>query len=669
MPVCLVLLVLLLVVAAPTATAAEGPLLREAARGHGGVVASESVEASTVGIDVLRRGGNAVDAAVATVFAVGVTRPELCGVGGGGFLVHRRADGVVAALDFRETAPATYTFTRGLFPLPDGTAIGFGTGHGVVGVPGTVAGMAAALSRFGTRTWAELLKPAERLAREGVEVTTELAAHMRQHAGRLALYPETARSYLRDGVRPYEAGDRLVQSGYAVSLGALRDGGSRAFYEGPIAQAIARDMAASGTYPGDRGTLTAADLAAYRAIWREPVRTTYRGHSVVAMPPPTSGGLALVQTLNVLEGFDLTAARADRIHLLAEAQKLAWADRNAYVGDPAFVDVPLATLASKGYAQRRRGEIARDRAGTYRPGLGAPAAAPAGDHRAGHTTHVSVVDRHGSAVAVTCTIEQIFGSAVVAPGTGFLLNNQLTDFGAPGTANAPAPGKRPRSSTSPTIVARRGRPVLAVGGSGGPAIIGGVVNTVLGVVDHGRDVARAVDAERTDARGTCAGDGLQLCLEDARVPAPVRDELARRGHRLQGAGTYARGPRIQAVGVDVATGEALATSDPRNELASGAEAGRGGLAEPGVTARTGPVRVRVLEARRLSPRRIRVRVRVTARRGAAAEPVFGAVVRVGRARARTGVEGVAALTALARRPFRVRAAVPGLRTVARRVDR
>ena len=461
---------------------------------------------------------------------------------------------------------------------------------------------------------------------------------MRQHAGRLALYPEAAAHLpARRRAAPTRPGERLVQPGYAASLRRLRDGGPRAFYEGPIAEAIARDMAASGTYPGDRGTMTAADLAAYRAIWREPVRTTYRGHSVVAMPPPTSGGLALVQTLNLLEGFDLTA-RAGRRHPSPGRGPEAGLGRPQRLrGRPGVRGRPARHPRLQGLrpAPPRR-DLARPRAHVRSRAGRVGGRAARATIRAGHTTHVSVVDRHGSAVAVTCTIEQIFGSAVVAPGTGFLLNNQLTDFGAPGTANAPAPGKRPRSSTSPTIVARNGRPVLVVGGSGGPAIIGGVVNTVLGVVDHGRDVARAVDAERTDARGACAGDGLQLCLEDARVPAPVRDELARRGHRLQGAGLYAPRPRIQAVGVDLATGEARATSDPRNELATGAEAGRGGLAEPGVAARTGPVRVRVLQARRLSPRRIRIRVRVTARRGAAAEPVFGAIVRVGRARARTG---------------------------------
>jgi gamma-glutamyltranspeptidase/glutathione hydrolase len=616
---------------------------------------------------VLQGGGNAIDAAVASVFAVGVTRPELCGIGGGGFLVHRRADGVTAALDFRETAPSTYTFSRGLFPTPDGGAIGFGTGHGVVGAPGTVAGLATALGRFGTRPLAELLAPAERLARDGIVVTPEQASHLRTHQPRLLLYPAAARIYLRDGVAPYAAGERIVQPDYAASLRAIADGGPGAFYEGPIAQAIVRDMAASGTYPGDRGTLAAKDLAAYRAVWRGPVRTTYRGHTVIAMPPPTSGGLAIVETLNLLEGFDLPGAgpgSADAIHLMAEAQKIAWADRNAYVGDPGFVNVPVAELASKAYADARRAEIALERAGVYGPGLrsGTPRGR-GGDHPAAHTTHVSVVDRHGSAVAVTCTIEQIFGSAVVAPGTGFLLNNQLTDFGSPGTANAPAPGKRPRSSTSPTIVARGERALLAVGGSGGPAIIGGVVSALVGLTDFGRDVARAVDAERSDARGVCRGPGLQLCLEDARVRPQAREELARRGHQLQGLGNYAPGPRVQAVGVDPATGEALATSDPRNELGSGFEAGRGGLAEPGVAPRSGPVRVRVLAARRLSPRRIRLRLRVTARRGATRERVLGALVRVGDRRVRTDPAGAIELTARAPRPVRVRVDVPGLRRV------
>lgn len=559
---------------AADAAAVTGSRFKEGARSTKGVVASESPLATRAGIDVLARGGNAVDAAAATVFAVGVARPEMCGIGGGGFLVYRSAKGRARTLDFRETAPGTYSFNTGL-TFPGTSPVGdpyFGTGHNVAGVPGVVAGMAEALRRYGSRGLAEAIEPARRLAADGVPVTGVTVSAMQRHLHRLRLYDETARIYLKAGVAPYDAGDVLVQADYARSLALIAEEGADAFYEGAIADAIASDMAASGLVPGDRGTMTKADLARYEPIWRKPARVRYRDHTVLGMPAPSSGGLATGEILNILEGFDLRAAgqsSADHLHLLAEAQKIAWADRNAYVGDPAFVDVPARTMLSQRYADRRRAEIALDRAQTY-----GPKAAP---EAPGHTTHVSVIDRRGNAVAVTCTIEQEFGSGVVAPGTGFLLNNQLTDFGAPGTANEPQPGKRPRSSMSPTIVAdRHGRPVLAVGGAGGPSIIMGSVQAVLNTVDFRLDAARAVDAERIDARGVCNGNGLQLCIEDARVDTRVLDELTRRGHALERLGEYDFAPHVQATGWERRAGAKVATSDPRNGDGSDAYDGAAG---------------------------------------------------------------------------------------------
>ena len=553
--------------AAPVgASAREGSRFRVPVRSDGGVVAAESRLAAQAGLAVLNEGGNAIDAAVTTVFAVGITRPEMCGIGGGGFLVYRGRQGDRAALDFREKAPSTYAFTQG---VSVGPLLAFGTGHNVVGVPGMVAGMNAALKRYGTISLARAVAPAEKLAREGFPVNSETSYWMDQHRSRLMLFPHAAQTYLKAGAVPYEPGETLKLPEYAASLRKLMESGSDAFYRGPIAEAIAKEMAKPTMLPGDQGTMTAQDLANYRAVWRDPLHGTYRGYGVVAMPPPTSGGLLAVETLNLLERFDvasLGASSADHLHLMAEAQKIAWADRNAYVGDPDFVDVPVSTMTSKDYAARRATEISMRRAGTYEAKAGGvtQGSTPLSD-RGTHTTHVSVIDQAGNAVSVTCTIEQPFGSAVVPDDGGFLLNNQLTDFGAPGSANEPRPNKRPRSSTSPTIVSSHGKPVLAIGGSGGSTIPMGIINAIVRLSDFGEDVAHAVDAERIDARGSCGQTSpMMICLEETRLAPGVTDELQRRGHELLLGGEYAVSPHVQAAGWDLATGQRLATSDPRN---------------------------------------------------------------------------------------------------------
>ena len=513
----LMVMTVLVGAAAPVAQAREGTRFREAVRSHGGVVASVSGPASRAGVDVLDGGGNAIDAAVTTAFAVSVTRPEMCGPGGGGFLVYRSIRGRTAALDFRETAPAHYAFT-------DGAGGRFGTGHGVVGVPGFVDGMSRALRRFGTIRLARAIAPAARLAADGVRVGDQQALGWAQHADRLRAYAETARVFLKAGALPYLPGERFVQADYARTLRGLAAGGARWFYRGPIADAIAREMEGSGT-------VTRADLAGYRAKWRRPITGGYRGRQVVGMPPPSSGGLAVQQMLNLLAGFDAAPrSSADRVHVLAEVQKLVWADRDRFVGDPDTVAVPVGGLLSPSYADARRGLV--DPARAQVPGPGAP-------EPNGHTTHISVIDARGNAAALTCSIEQAFGSAVVAPGTGFLLNNQLTDFSAdPSAANGWAPGKRPRSSMSPTIVAEGGRPQLVTGGAGGPSIIMSTLQSILDVVDHGMDIGRALDAERIDARGLCPGGELRLCLEAPRFSPVVIADLAGRGHEIVLDGEY-----------------------------------------------------------------------------------------------------------------------------------
>lgn len=550
------------------AAATEGSRFREAVSSNGGTVASVSEQAGRVGVRILDRGGNAVDAAVATTFAVGVTRPDLCGIGGGGFLAYRSAGGRVATLDFREEAPAAITADA-----YQGTGIyrSF-TGHKTIGAPGTVAGMAKAARRFGTMPLAQLIRPARRLAANGVVVTEDLSTSIAANSERLRLFPASARIYLVEGTVPYPPGSTLVQKGYARSLRLIERRGPRAFYRGRIARLIVRDMKENaGRYPGDDGLMRRGDLRRYRAKWRTPLQTDYRGHRILAVGPPTSGGLLAIEMFNILKNFDVPsfeAFGADRLHYTAEAQKIAWADRDAYVADPDHANVPTKLLASEEYAATRAEEIERDQAKDYEP-ADRPGSAPAPGYDqpgAHHTTHVSVVDEDGNAVSVTCTVEFLFGSAVVAPGAGFILNNQLTDFSAPGTANEPEPGKRPRSSTTQLIITRAGRPVAVLGGAGGPRIPMGVIMTGQNVMDFGLDLAHAIDAERLNEPTCC-----QMSLEDVRVGPQTQLELEERGHQIVREGEYAPRPIVQAAGVNLKTGRQEAVSDPRGEWGSRAQ--------------------------------------------------------------------------------------------------
>jgi len=529
-------LLALLVGLTTTASGREGSKLKRPATGQLGVIATESPAAARVGRAVLESGGNAVDAAAATVFAIGVARPQSCGIGGGGFMVYRSAQGKTDTLDFRETAPAAF---RPRTLKSKGLHTDF-TGHLTVGVPGTVAGMQAMLKRYGTTSLAQAVRPAERLARGGVRVTPELAAATKENAKRLKLFPASRRQYLRRG-KPLRAGSRLRQRYMAATLRRIIRSGPRGFYRGVTARRIVADMRRASQLKGDRGIMRLRNLARYEAKWRAPLTGSFRGRQVVAMPPPTSGGIAVLQMLNVLEGFDLKASgqsSANSLHSIIEAEKQAFADRGEYVGDPGFVKVPTKRLISKDYAARRRALISPNRARNYKPGLGPRSSGSAGTET-GSTTHVSVVDRQGNAVALTCTIEQEVGSAVIAPGTGFLLNNELTDFGDPGTANAARAGKRPRSSMSPTIVVEDGRPVVVTGGAGGSRIIMGVLFTVLNRVEYGLDLPRAVDAERLDAQ---AVPDDPILIEGARLAPGVLADLKRRGHKFEGEGEYADSP-------------------------------------------------------------------------------------------------------------------------------
>jgi gamma-glutamyltranspeptidase/glutathione hydrolase len=554
---------------APSASAVEGTRYHEGVSGTAGVIATESPAAARAGRAVLARGGNAIDAAVTTVFALGAARPQSCGIGGGGFMVYRSPDGRVRALDFRETAGAAMKADSLVGPGLHKTF----TGHLTVGVPGTVAGMATALRRFGSGTvsWADALAPAERLARVGFRVPASLSGAMARRAKDIALFPATAKQYLRDG-SPYAPGEVLEQPDMAWSLRLLARRGPSALYGGTLAKMIVRDMRAPRPQTKDPGLLTVADFKAYKALWRTALHGTYRGRDVYAAPPVTSGGTTMLEILNILEGFDLRGwgeGSAQAITAILEAQKIAWADRGAYIADPAFVPQPIAQLLDKGYAARRRDQIDLNRARTFAPGAFAvPTAAPraAGEdfNPVGSTTHVSVIDRHGGAVAVTCTIEQEFGSTVIAPGTGFLLNNELTDFSGPGTANEPAPGKRPRSSINPTIMVQSGQPVLVAGAAGGSTIIMGPTLAVIDTVDFGMTLPQAVDAERFDDQGT-----NRITIEDARIAPAVLAQLTSEGYTLSRQGEYGVTPRMQLAGLAPGqAGLATAVSDSRSDRAS-----------------------------------------------------------------------------------------------------
>ncbi len=497
---------LLLILLLPGRVAAEQAILSaqdifHPVLGTQGMVASQEATATQVGLEVLKGGGNAVDAAVAVGFALAVTLPRAGNLGGGGFmLIHMAESGETLALDYREEAPAAAG--RDLFLDADGKVDNQRARFSYLsaGVPGTVAGLAAAQARFGRLSLAEVLAPAIRLAEEGMPVSVALAEGLAARAERLKAWPETARVFFKADGSPYSAGEKLVQSDLAWSLKEIARDGAAAFYKGEIGQRIAADMKAND------GLITESDLAAYDVVWREPVTGSYRGYAIASMPPPSSGGVHLVQILNLLESYplgEMGAGSAATLHVMAEAMKLAYADRSQHLGDPDFWKVPQRGLTSKAYASRLRQRIDQDRA------LAATEIGP-GDpvpYESNETTHFSVADRFGNVVSNTYTINFSYGSGIVAKGTGILLNNEMDDFSAkPGTpnaygliggaANAIEPGKRPLSSMTPTLVFKNGKPWLVTGSPGGSRIITTVLQIVLNTVDHGMNVAAATAAPR-----------------------------------------------------------------------------------------------------------------------------------------------------------------------------
>jgi len=530
---------------------------------HGLVVAQEKIAAG-IGADVLRQGGNAIDAAVATGFALAVTYPRAGNIGGGGFMmIHLARTNEDVAIDYRETAPAATT--TDIFLGPDGkpdpaksrdSALG-------IGVPGTVAGLALALEKYGSGkfTLAQLLEPSIDLARDGFVLPDDIADTLPQWHRRLTKWPASAKIFSRADGTSLREGDRLVQTDLAATLSTIAEQGPRGFYQGPVAEQLARAIRDAG------GIMTADDLKSYQPVIRTPVRGSYRGYDIVSMPLPSSGGTVLLETLNILEGFrlgDLEQGSAASLHLLIEAMKRGYADRARYLGDPAFVNAPVNILLAKDYAAKLRAEIDPERA--------TPAdkvTAALSPHEGHNTTHYSVVDSQGNAVSNTYTLNFSYGVGLVAEGTGVLLNNELDDFtAAPGASNAfglvgyqanlPGPGKRPLSSMSPTIVLKDGKVVLVTGSPGGSRIISTVLQVIVNVLDYHMDVAAAVAAPRLHH---------QWMPDEVKVEPGFSEEvlagLRAKGHSVSESMGYS-----SANSIEVMANERYGAPDPRTRGAT-----------------------------------------------------------------------------------------------------
>lgn len=522
-----------------------------------GIVVSDSELATKAGMEILKRGGNAVDAAVAAAFALGVVDPASSGVGGGGFLVFYQAKEKKAhALDFRETAPSAARkdlYLKGGRPVPSLSL----TGPLAVAVPGEVAGLAEALKRFGALPLATVLEPAIRYAAEGFTPSYSLRYTIERQLGTIRKFPDLARVLLvKEGV-PQE-GEKIRQPELAETLKAVAEQGPQPFYQGWIAQAIAETMKKEG------GVLTLDDLKNYKPVWREPLIGSYRKRTVITMPPPSSGGIALIEMLNVLEGYQLSAIShnsATYLHLLAETMKHAFADRAQYLGDPDFVQIPTERLISKEYAASIRARISSVH--TYGPRFYGLAASKT---EQGGTTHFGVLDRFGNAVSCSLTINTPFGSKLLVPGTGLILNNEIDDFsiepsspnvyGLIGAeANSVQPKKRPLSSMTPTIILENDRPVLIVGASGGPRIINAALQTVLNVLDFRLPLKRAIESPRIHHQWIPNELGVE-----GKISPNTRKSLERRGHAVKERASLGV---VQAILVQRAKTDAEA--DPRKE--------------------------------------------------------------------------------------------------------
>lgn len=523
-----------------------------------GMVATEQALASQVGLDILKQGGNAVDAAVAVGFALAVVLPNAGNLGGGGFMVlHDGETGQNVALDFREMAAARahrdmYLDAQG--KVIDGKSL---FTHDAVGVPGTVAGMVHALNKWGSMPLAKVIAPAIKLADQGFVVSEVLASTFVEEKDTLGKWPASRAIFFKQG-EPLKAGDKLVQKDLANSLRQISKSGAAAFYQGDIGKKISKEMAKHG------GAITLQDLKDYKVVERKPILGNYRGYQVVTMPPPSSGGIHLVQILNMLEHYpikDYGVNSANTIHVMAESMKLAYADRAEYLGDPDFVKIPVTGLISKGYADSLVKGIQMNQArpaAQIKPGQPQP-------YESDQTTHFSVMDKTGDAVAVTYTLNLNFGTGIVAEGTGILLNNEMDDFsvkpGVPnafglvgGSANAIAPKKRPLSSMTPTIVLKNDKPWLVTGSPGGARIITTVLQSIVNTIDHGMNPAEAIVTPRVHHQWLPD----ELRIEDGISPDTIA-LLQQKGHKVA---LKAPMGRVQIIQADESG--FYGYSDPRN---------------------------------------------------------------------------------------------------------
>ncbi|HUP46058.1 MAG TPA: gamma-glutamyltransferase [Thermoanaerobaculia bacterium] len=528
-------------------------------------LSTASPTATQAGLEVLRNGGNAIDAAVAVSFVLAVVHPQAGNIGGGGFLIYYDATKKgVWALDFRETAPGAAT--RDMYVGPDGE-IGTGsrTGPRAAGVPGTVAGLAAAHERFGSRPWKQLIAPAAALAREGIVVDREMAADLVRHRNerKIDQFPATAALFFPQGL-PAAAGARIVLPDLAATLDRIANGGAADFYRGETAKRLINGVRTAGGILADR------DLRDYQPLWRAPLQIRFRDYDIYTMPPPSGGGLVFAEALNILAAYDLKGAgfqTVPAIHLQAEAMRRAFIDRNRYIGDPTSTRIPLADLLSSKRAAQWRTSIDLQRATPT--AVLAPANAPAAEGV--HTTHFTIVDQEGNIVALTTTINSTFGSGFIVPGAGFFLNNGMDDFtlasGKPNSAglvqgmpNAIEPRKRMASSMTPAVITRGGRPFLALGTRGGPAIPTTILQVFLNMVIHGKTLSEAVAAPRYHHQATPE----RIEVERGNAPDSLLTALSDLGH-----GVHLRDSIGDVHAIAIEDGRITAVADPRRGGAAG----------------------------------------------------------------------------------------------------